>query len=270
MFPLRFDPSSITQPHLLTIRHSHYCELARWAMDASKLPYQEIMYALACHLEPIGLLRADPDNRSSGSYPGLETGADESRRQHSVPLVCLPGGRILRNSWEILAHYVAPISPFWLKKFDSEFAPAIRRIAYQQFLDPDRPELTAPMFEGMTDQERLFWDQAGEGFEKRLVDLMGISPQAVARDQAAVEALFEELSADRPPQPEGPGDVAGMSWWIAFSSLGAFVVLPPEYGGSAWRNPPIETFSPAYRSWVERLRSTPAGRDLMEFYARER
>ena len=104
-FPLRFSPDQISIPHLVTMQFSHYYEVARWALDASAVTYREIAYALGCHAQPVGALKADRNNRSSSSYPGEETGQHSGRLKYAVPLLCLPNGEMCRDSWEILSKY---------------------------------------------------------------------------------------------------------------------------------------------------------------------
>ncbi|MDG2473142.1 MAG: hypothetical protein P8M71_08540 [Pseudomonadales bacterium] len=102
--PLRFDPLTIDKPHLITLSFSHYCELARWPMDISGVDYTEIAYAIGCHGGPISQLRQNESQLSTSSYPGEETAQGTERRKTAVPLVCMPDGSTLNDSWQILNH----------------------------------------------------------------------------------------------------------------------------------------------------------------------
>lgn len=270
MFPLRFDPATIDRPHLLTIRYSHYCELARWAMDHAGVDYTEVCYAVGCHMEPIGSLRADPATWSTSSYPGAETGQGEERRQHSVPLVCLPGGQLLRDSWEVLAHFVAPVAPDWRERFDRELGPPARRFGYRALLEPSRPDLGAAMAQGITDQEQAFWDQAGPMVTARVCDLLGLTDEREAEDREHLEGWFEQRSAELDALPD-PGDgPEATAWWIACSSLAALALLPPGYANGVWACPPLEAFDDERQAWVHARRDTPLGKAVMAFYAEAR
>ena len=55
--PPKFDIENISEPHLVTIPYSHYCEVARWALDLSKTKYKEMNYMPGFHLKVVGKLR---------------------------------------------------------------------------------------------------------------------------------------------------------------------------------------------------------------------
>ena len=55
-------------PRLQTIAFSHYCELARWALDRARVPYVE-----ASHFPGLGFRVADlrgGDHLAASSFPG--------------------------------------------------------------------------------------------------------------------------------------------------------------------------------------------------------
>ena len=106
IFPATIDLQSIKTPHLVTIPYSHYCELSRWALEKGKIEFEEIKYAPGYHAKAVGTLRRDRENRSESSYVGQESGVHGGRRKYSVPLLCMPDGRILRDSWEILEIFI--------------------------------------------------------------------------------------------------------------------------------------------------------------------
>ena len=267
---LRFDPDTIDQPHLLTIRYSHFCEVARWAMDLSGEPYTEIAYALGSHFEPISLIRSDPRRITKGSYPGSETGQAEERRQHAVPLVCLPGGEVLPESWDILEHYVGRVSPSWEKRFDQELGPASRRVSYNELLDPDQPELEEAMMAGSTDEEMAFWEQAGEVVKVQVREVLGINEEVIARDRSLLASVLDEVSASIPDLPKEPGKSDSTAWWITFASLVGVVLSFPAYGGKAWQGPALDSFGAGSIAWIQSMREKPAARAIAEFYDRFR
>ena len=96
LFPKRITPRSIQVPHLVTIPYSHYCELARWALDFSGIEYQEVKYSPGYHAKEVGLLRSKRSDRSGSSYVGQEIGMHGGRRKYAVPLVCLPDSKLLK------------------------------------------------------------------------------------------------------------------------------------------------------------------------------
>ena len=270
MSTLRFDPDTIDRPHLLTISYSHFCESARWAMDYAGEPYTEVAYAIGAHFEPIGALRAHPKRRGTGSYPGMETAQGADRRQHSVPLLCLPGGDVLVDSWEILARYVGAVPSTWRERFDNELGPAARRIAYGQFLDPKRPDLADAMVKGITPEERAMWGETGDFVKATVGKVLGIGDEVIAKDRVLLAAILDEVSESLPDFPAETGKSQAAAWWIAFSSLVGVVLILPRYGGQSWQWPALDSFDAEYQDWAHAMRATAAGQAICEFYERYR
>src|SRR3954447_25960129 len=123
----------VTEPRLLTIPISHYCEKARWALERAEIPYREERHVQAVHM-----LYA---RRAGG---GL-----------TVPVLVTPE-RVLRESEEIL-HWVDERTPPQLRLFpddpaqlaevqrvcrrlDMELGPKGRRLIYVHML-LDKPLL---------------------------------------------------------------------------------------------------------------------------------
>ncbi len=221
-------------------------------------------------MEPIASLRADRSTWSDGSFPGAETGKDVDRRQHGVPLVCLPGGEMLSDSWAVLEHYVAAIDPGWKQRLDHEIGPASRRIGYRALLEPTRPELKARMMQGFTEAEQAFFERAEPIVMATVTDLMGLSDAREAEDREHLAAFFDELSRDASAWPSPEAGAEGRAWWIATSSLASLALMPPEYAGGAWEGPPIDKLDEDRAHWVRAMRATPLGAAVMRFYAEYR
>ena len=90
------------KPRLQTIAFSHYCELARWALDAARIDYDEVS-----HLPGFGFrvaaLRGDA-HLATTSFPGEAQGMPAAKRRRTgVPALAMPDGAVLRDSWEIAA-----------------------------------------------------------------------------------------------------------------------------------------------------------------------
>ena len=100
IFPETFKIENISVPHLVTIPYSHYCELGRWALDISQTEYKEMKYMPGYHASVVGGLRKRKENRSNSSFAGQESSHHGGRRKYSVPLVAMPDGSILKDSWE--------------------------------------------------------------------------------------------------------------------------------------------------------------------------
>lgn len=265
--PLRFDPLNIDKPHLITLSFSHYCELARWPMDISGIDYTEISYAIGCHGGPISQLRQNESQLSSSSYPGEETAQGTERRKTAVPLVCMPDGSTLNDSWKILNHYYPALSDDWCEKFDRVLGPAVRRVLYHELLSGHNPDLVDRLFDGATEDEMAIMGNNKVQLGHVIKSLMAITDESSQRDRATIEAFFAECDAlfDTHSDQDALA-LMPTAWWIAISSLSGLALATPEYGGKAWTAPLLEEHSARHQSWVGKLRDTRTGQLIVGYY----
>jgi hypothetical protein len=270
-FPLRFSPDQISIPHLVTMQFSHYYEVARWALDASAVTYREIAYALGCHAQPVGTLRANRNNRSSSSYAGEETGQHSGRLKYAVPLLCLPNGEMCRDSWEILSKYQGNLPDVWLHQFDMILGPAVRRIMYNEVLDPQYSHLFGSLFVGATDMELAFKQTGESQIRSGIRTLMDINPEIVAKDKQRIIEFFQgcddflQQIDDIPThQQENP------QWWIAISSLCGLLLGCPDCGGTAFNAVPPSSLRDSYQAWIKELDKHLTCQLISAYYANHR
>ena len=270
-FPMRFDPASIERPHLVTFVFSHYCELARWALEDANVDFVEVPYALGCHTGPLAKLRANRAHRSESAYAGMESGVHAGRRKYAVPLVVFPDGRILRDSWEVLDSYVGPVNDSWRTRFDNGLGPAARQVFYSAVLDPEHPALLASLSQNATPLEQGAWARMGPMIMENVRTVLKINETSAAEARAHIESLFDE--ADAFLAPFGPGaeeEPSLRAWWLALCSLSSIALLAPEYCDGMWTPPAMDMLPPEFVDWVSRMREMPLGRRILAFYARER
>ena len=270
-FPLRFSPDQISIPHLVTIQFSHYCEVARWALDASAVSYREIAHALGCQAQQVSLLRADRNNRASGSYPGEDTEQHPGWLKYAVPLLCLPNGEMCRDSWEILSKYHGDLPDVWRYSFNTILGPAVRRIMYNEALDPQYSHLFDSLFVGATDMELAF-KQVGESqIRSGIRTLMNINPETVAEDKKRIidflqkyDDFHEQIHDIQAHQRECP------QWWIAVSSLCGLLLGCPDYGGTAFKAAPLSSLRDSYQAWIKEIDKHLTCQLISAYYANHR
>lgn len=245
--PLRF----------ITIRFSHYCEKARWALDHAGLAYREESHV------PIFSWRAS-----------LGVGG-----RRTVPCLVTPGG-VVPDSTDILRFAdaqggAAPLFPegelgaevqALEEEFDRRLGPAARRLAYFYLLQ--RPQLV-----------RRLLASAGRGLEARLALLaypllralivrgLRIDPVSAQRSRAALDEAFARVAARL---SDGRRYLAGERFSAAdltFAALAAPVLVPEAVSADY---PPLEEAPPDFQALVQAYREHPAGRFALRLYAEER
>jgi glutathione S-transferase len=250
---------SPSKPLMITIPVSPFCELARWTLDRLEVPYVEHGHVPMFHL------LATRMHHGGAVVPVLDTGAGS-----------------LTDARQVLDHYdqraperlrLFPADPTeqadarqLFDRFFDHLAVAVRAWAYAYML-PDRTSTSrvwcvgVPMFEQVA-VRALFPLVAGAVHRE-----LHLGPGSIAEQEPVIEAIFGEvdarladgrryLVADRLTAAD-----------MAFASLAAPAVIPPEYGGPM---PTVDELPPTMRAEVERLRSRPAGRFLLRLYREDR
>jgi glutathione S-transferase len=267
LLPYTFRPSKITEPHLVTIPYSHYCEVARWALQTSGIDFREAMYAPGYHARVVGRLRSDRSSRSTTSYVGQESGAHAGRRKFSVPLLCMPDGSILRDSWEILEHALGPPEPEWKELMDRELGVCVRQIAYHYVLTAEGEHLLRSMMAGASRFERALW----MFFRRMIMDemrrLMAVNEANVQESKRRVLELMQRAGQSLRThggtlQPTGEFGATE----VAFCGLAAICTFPEGYGNGALVMPPLTAFPTPFQDFVRECRDTDAGRWVMQSY----
>lgn len=288
-------------PRLQTIPYSHYCELARWALQLNGVHFDEVP-----HLPGLGFrvadLRGNDHLTKTGSFPGISsnisTKAERRRRRTAVPCLALPDGQVIKDTWEILnfAYHAGGVKETFVDeelklKMDLEFGPAARVIVYYYLLD-------TPLFDRLVDEcgslhERLVFRMGRDRIAPEMRALMGINEASCSAATVAVRDFFEYASKrvqqrKRPSlrlrERSGQLDRAGMFMAIppedlAFSALAGILLVPPQYGGARWISggkdgahsvlmPPMSALPKPFHELCLELRDTPAGRLALHTYSK--
>ncbi|MEO8064571.1 MAG: glutathione S-transferase family protein [Pseudomonadota bacterium] len=241
---------------LITIRLSHYCEKARWALDRASLPYRE---------EPhVPLLSRFVARRAAGG---------------TVP-VLIDGDLRLTESTDILRH-VDSLHPGMLypleaglrtevesleSRFDQDLGTHVRRWAYAHLL-PEKALLRELWSRGVPKREALWMPLILPVARKLLRRAYKVTPAGAGRSGERIRAVFAEVDARL---KDGRRFLAGDRFSAAdmtFAALAAPAVFAPECRAVM---PTLDQVPGAMRNDVMSLRATGAGQFALRLYATER
>lgn len=252
----REQPGSLSRPRLIAMAHSHYAEMARWALDAAKVDYVEERHLPLLH-------RLHTMRVGGGSVPVLITSAKVYTESSDIlkyaaamaPAALCSGDPVQQQQRDELVEY-----------FGKAFGPHTRRWAYFQMLGSVQL-LNTCVSTGVPRNER--WATPVVMFFVRplIRRVMRITPESANRSLATVRAVFAwvgELLTDGRHFLVGDHLSAAD---IAFAALAAPVLLPPEFGGAL---PDLAAVNSSMREEVQRLRAEPAGRFALRLYKARR
>ena len=248
-------------PHtLITIPFSHFCEKARWALDATGVGYRE-----------------------EGHPPGLHRRAVKRvRGRGSVPVLVLEGGRVLDDSPLIVrfADEAAPASWKILppegprrdealaleRDFDLHFAPHIRRFVYFHVL-PRRDVALTQFRRNVPASEARIVTVIYPLVRLLMKRFMNVTPERSLASRDRTREVFDQVGrriADG--RPFLLGDRFGVAD-LTFAALAAPLVVPPEH--PKFKVDP-ETVPAALRAEQQALSASPAGEFVRRIYREHR
>ena len=241
---------------LITIPVSHYCEKGRWALDAAGIPYRERRYPPAIHR--------------------IVT----ARYGNPTAPVLVDGRRVVRGSDKILQHAAAtpggahlmPADPAersevqrLLELFDTRLGVASRLWLYTWVLD-DVPTFLALLGSGLGARGRRALGRLHPVVRPLIRQAFGVRSDARPRAAERIEEVFAHADEQRGGSAYLVGDRFTAAD-LTFAALGAPLVAPPSYGVAL---PPLDQVPEAFRSALERWRSTPSGAAILAVYERHR
>jgi glutathione S-transferase len=229
---------------LITIRFSHFCEKARWALDRAGIAFEE-----RAHLPLFAWV------------PALA-----AARNRTVP-VFVSDGKCLSDSTDILRHAGGlhlddPEVAALEDDFDRHLGPATRRIAYHALMS--QPQTLNEMF-----RRAAPWWQVAVSKPVLPVMLgimrrgMRIDDRGVARSREVVEQTFEKVAARI---SDGRRYLCGDRFTAAdltFAALSVPILVPPAAEKFIL---PEEHAVGGIREMLESYRATPAGTFAMRLY----
>ena len=245
---------------LITIPFSHFCEKARWSLEAAEIPFREeghcpLLHRLAVRRRggrgsvPVLALASGPpldDSPLIVQYADAHAAADRK---------LLPAPGEARDEALALERYL-----------DVEFAPHVRRLIYFHVLP--RRDQALELFRVDT--------PAGEQGLARLAfpliravmkRFMRIDERGMRRSQEAVRRIFDEIG-DRlsDGRPYLLGDRFGAAD-IAFAAFASPMVLPPEHPKV---QVVLDSLAAPLAAEIRTLREHPAGLFALRTYRERR
>jgi glutathione S-transferase len=266
-------------PHrLITIPFSHFCEKARWSLDAAGVEYVE-----------------------EGHCPGLHRFAvRRAGGRHSVPLLLTDQGEALLESSLIVRFADARATDgrkllpaddrtrdhatALERQLDDELAPHIRLFVYFHLL-PRRPE-TLRLFDIRTPWMERIAVRVFYPFLRRTMErFMRIDAANAADSRDRTRRSFDQISAllnDGRPYLTGDHFTSAD---IAFAAFAAPLVLPPEHPATGKARDPseasagngngnvavaLDALPPELAAEARHLQATPAGSFAARLYRERR
>ena len=246
-----------TQPRLITITFSHYCEKARWALEYRKIAFTEEAHLPTFHALP----------------------AFRSSRQRMVP-VLVEGNTAIPDSTAILRWADAQRSagprlyPDALadeilaleERFDRNLGPASRRWAYG-FILRERELLLKIAEQGAPPWQHRTLPYIFPFARWLMRKSMRIDDAGIARSRQKLDRVFDDVAA---LLSDGRRYLCGdqlSAADITFAALAAPALMPAAYGSPL---PPIRELPAKPRTEIAAYRAHAAGAFALRIYAEER
>ena len=278
----------VPRPALVTIPYSHYCELARWALDARGVDFVEIKFPVGVHLSFVALLRVmfmiprGAADDSAESFPGSDVehpgwslaGARMLRRLCAVPCYIDGSGHLQHSSWAILAQHGFAVDPEHRRVLDHEIGPDVRRIMHQHIFQAGPGVFRG--IQGCAALEMALFDVLENAFSvsSTIRTWLGVDGDSVRAASARVRARIDDASSVLEADPflgSGNGGESFGGADLAFCALVAPLVLPPQYAMGAFTHVLTSEAMPAeYQALQDELRATRAGKHVLQCYERLR
>jgi glutathione S-transferase len=277
------------KPLLVTLPYSHFCEVARWGLEASGEQFTEFKLPVGPHFLFVPLLRLvffafgeRGGARAATSFPGSDmthpwwhlAGLRTLRRLCGLPLYITSDARCVTDSWSILEHAGFRVDDATRLALDGGLGPDVRRLAYRAILT-HAPHIYREL-QSCDPLAMLLFDVSERvcGVSRALRASLGIDDDALAtRSIERLKAAFAEASDTLLTDPflgSGGGalDFGGAD--LAWASLAAPLFMPPHYsGGAVTRVPDFAAELPPGAELVtlaDELRGTRAGKHVLRCY----
>ncbi len=243
---------------LITFRISHYCEKVRWALDRTSFPYVE-----ECHLPPLHRLKTTPLGGSS--VPVLVTEAqvfkDSADILKYLNTVAPPHLKLYPDS-PVLRHEVEELEA----QFNRKLGISIRQWGYFYALQ-NRSVMKELWCEGVPAWEKLLFPAMFPLARHLVHSSYNVHHESAVAAYRHTQHIFK-LVSDR--LSDGRRYLVGDCFSaadLAFASLSAPGLVPPEYGG---RFPELKQLPDEMVEQIQILRETIAGKYALRLYQEER
>jgi len=283
---------------LLTIPYSHYCEFSRWCLTAGgSVTYEEHGYAPGAHVLPTLALRVGGPTKhlSPSSYvqpaprqdpttspsPSSSPSKNPRARPTSVPIIVLPDGQVLTDSWQIAEAGLSPsgrgqIDAGLKKVLDTEIAPLARQLAYVGLLQPRHAAHWRNLCcsAGGIAYGTAWRFGLGSWLTNNMIATFATDDASAAEAaEAQLMASFEAVERDyltpltSSGQPFLGGATPGLADF-AVAALAAPVVMPPRFCEGAYADifDAVARDDEVYTAQIAQFRDTAVGQYAMRVY----
>ena len=249
-----------SEPILVTIPISHFCEKARWALDRAGIEYTEKRHIQLVHLAAV--------KRAGGG--------------RTVPVLRTADGAVFAESAAILA-YADEHTPAERRLYPAGTGERADVVALEQRFDGVLgPEGRRWLYDQVFTDARRYapWNLTGvPGWQRRMFPIvlapakvvirryLNVNPQSV---REAIMRVDEEFDAVAERLSDGRRYLVGDRFSaadLAFAALAAPCIAPPVYGTPL---PQPEDMHDEMRVAVLRWRAHPAGAFALRMFAEER
>ncbi|GAB4381694.1 MAG: hypothetical protein Kow00121_40790 [Elainellaceae cyanobacterium] len=243
---------------LITFRISHYCEKVRWALDRTGFPYIE-----ECHLPPLHRLQTTPLGGSS--VPVLVAEAqifkDSADILKYLDTVAPPHLKLYPDS-PVLRHEVEELEA----QFNRKLGASTRQWGYFYALQ-NRSVMKELWCKGVPTWEKALFPAMFPLARHLVHSRYNVHHQSAVAAYRRTQHIFKVVS-DR--LSDGRKYLVGDCFSaadLAFASLSAPGLVPPEYGGSF---PELHQLPDEMVEQIQILRETVAGKYALRLYQEER
>lgn len=256
---------------LITIKQSHYCEKARWALDRYGVRYDEDAHLPQLHL--LAVWRAT-HKKGGGNV-------DRASSSLSTPVLVTDRDEVLCDSQEILKYlshrfgdettslYPTAEAATIETQLHDQLGPHTRRVGYYYLLD-DKDVFRALIEDVAPIWVKAFFPVFFHAARIRLTKALKITRERVERSKHYIEkeaATLEQRLADGRPYLLGEQFSAAD---IAAACMLAPAMLIQSEEGYGARMPALADVAPDYREFAVQLRGRAIGEYVMRMFRDER
>mmetsp|Transcript_3427 Transcript_3427/g.5677 ORF Transcript_3427/g.5677 Transcript_3427/m.5677 type:complete len:359 (-) Transcript_3427:147-1223(-) len=263
----REPPSKNKTKHirLITIRVSHFCEKARWALDLlddnDDSPYY---YTEDCHPPGFHSFESVAASNDNGSATPMIVCGDDDDDEVVYKSDCIAEKLCPELYPADLAEEIKAVE----KDLGNRLGATVRCYAYHSLLQDEHYGTLACIAtpDCSKVEQWLFEKMLPNGINKKIRKLMGVNAESAALSQQTIIELFAEISAKLEKQDYLVGNQFTAAD-LTFAALSNPLLRPPEMSNFQCSD---EAFPEEVLRFTKQLQDTKAGQHVLRMYAQHR